>query len=177
MSSLKRGLIYLWTGSGAGKTTSALGTALRAIGHGKKVVIIQFMKKREDIGEYKIKDRLYPLYEIYQFGRREWIDLKSPSEEDKKLAKRGLEFAKKIMLEKKPFLLILDEINLAVATGLLSLKEVLSFLDMVPKEVTVYLTGRHAPKALIDRADFATEIVPIKHPISIGIKGREGIDY
>ncbi len=98
--------IYLWTGHGAGKTTSALGVALRCIGHKQKVVVIQFMKGRKDIGEYKIKNKLKPYHEIYQFGRKGFVNLKKPSEEDKNMAKKALEFAKK-KLKEKPHLIIL----------------------------------------------------------------------
>ena len=90
---MKKALVYLWTGSGAGKTTSAL----RAVGHGQKVVVIQFMKGKKDIGEYKIKNRLKPNYEIYQFGHSGWIYPNKITLKDKELAKNGLNFAKKII--------------------------------------------------------------------------------
>jgi len=174
------GYIYLYTGTGAGKTTNALGLALRAIGHKQKVVIIQFMKWWKNIGEYKIKNKLKPYYEIYQFGRPGWLKLDGSSNEikyrgmkfkvrtieelDRKLAKKGLEFAKKIMKEKKPHLLVLDEINLAVYSNLLKVEEVLEFLEKIPKRTTIVLTGRYAPKELIDRADFVNEIIEVKSP-------------
>ncbi len=170
----KTGNIYLWTGEGAGKTTSALGVALRAVGQGKKVVIIQFMKGRKNIGEYKVRKKLGHLYEIHQFGRKGWVNIKNPSEKDKELAKKGLEFAKKAV-RIKPFLLILDELNLAVYAKLLKLNEVLDFLDKIPGSVTVYLTGRKAPKKLVDRADFATRIETIKMPRKM--TARKGIEY
>lgn len=172
----KRGLVYLWTGFGAGKTTSALGVALRAVGHSKKVVVIQFMKWWKNIGEYKIMKRLQPEYEIYQFGRKGWIGYKNLGEEDRKMAVKALEFAKK-KLSEKPFLMILDEVNLAVAKKLISEKQLIDFLDSVPPETTIYLTGRFATKGLIKRADFATEIKELKHPLRDGIQAREGIEY
>ncbi|MBD3263239.1 cob(I)yrinic acid a,c-diamide adenosyltransferase, partial [Candidatus Woesearchaeota archaeon] len=168
------GLIYLWTGEGAGKSTSAFGTALRAIGHKKKVVIIQFLKGRKDVGEYKVAEQLKPYYEIHQFGRPEFIDLKNPTDKDKELAQRGLEFAKKV-LEQKPFLLILDEINLAVAHKLLETKDILELLNSAPEETTIYLTGRHAPNELLERADVVNEIKVVKFPKDI--KTLEGIQY
>ncbi|RLE54479.1 MAG: cob(I)yrinic acid a,c-diamide adenosyltransferase [Candidatus Methanomethylicota archaeon] len=158
------GLVFLYTGTGAGKTTSALGLALRCIGHGLKVVVIQFMKGRKDIGEYLVRDRLSPDYEIYQFGRLDWVNLKEPSEEDKRLAKKALEFAEKIAIEKKPFLLILDEINLAAAINLISVEEVLSLLSKIPDETHVVLTGRYAPPELINRADVVNLVVEVKYP-------------
>jgi len=118
------GHIYLYTGTGGGKTTNALGLALRSLGHNHKVVIIQFMKWWKKTGEYKIRKRLKG-YEIYQFGRKGWKELGKLDERDKFLAKRGLKFAKRIMKKKKPHLLVLDEINLAVYCKLLDVKEVL----------------------------------------------------
>jgi len=168
------GLIYLYTGEGAGKTTNALGLALRSIGHKQKVIIIQFLKWWKKTGEYKFKDILPEYYEIYQFGREGWIGLENLTEEDKELTRNGLEFARKC-LEKKPNLLILDEINLAVHCKMIDVKEILEFLDQVPKETTVILTGRHASQELIDRADFVNEIIDKKHPDEI--PAQEGIQY
>lgn len=168
------GLIYLYTGTGAGKTTNALGLALRSIGHKHKVIIIQFLKWWKNTGEYKFKDILPEYYEIYQFGRKGWIGLENLTEEDKELTKKGLEFAKKC-LEKKPNLLVLDEINLAIHCKMIDVKEVLEFLDKVPKETTVVLTGRNAPQELIDRADFVNEIIDKKHPEEI--PSEKGIQY
>ncbi len=169
------GYAYLYTGTGGGKTTNALGLALRSVGHGHKVVIIQFMKWWKNTGEYKIRKKLEPYYEIYQFGRKGWIGLSNLEEEDKTLAKRGLEFAKKIVKEKKPHLLVLDEINLAVHCKLLDFSEVLDLLDNIPKKTDVVLTGRHAPKELMDRADFVNEVRDIKHPKEIPT--TKGIQY
>lgn len=158
------GYIYLYTGTGAGKTTNALGLALRSVGHKHKVVIIQFLKWWKNTGEYKIRKMLAPYYEIHQFGRKGWHGLSSLGEEDKKLARKALKFAEKIVKEKKPHLLVLDEINLAVYCKLLDVKEVLEFLDKIPKKTDVVLTGRYAPKELIERAEFVNEVKDIKYP-------------
>jgi cob(I)alamin adenosyltransferase len=168
------GTIFLYTGYGAGKTTNALGLALRCVGHKLKVIIIQFMKGRRDIGEYLIKDRLGPEYEIYQFGSTEYITLVNPSMEDKGIAKKGLEFAKEV-LKKKPHLLVLDELNLAAAIGLLDKKEILDFLKQVPKETDVVLTGRMAPSWLIDKADIVNLVAEVKTPKKM--YNRIGINY
>lgn len=173
---MNRGNIHLYTGNGEGKSLTAFGLALRAVGHGYKVVIIQFLKGRKDIGEYKIKDRLSPEYEIYQFGREEFIDLSKPKPVDYELARRGLEFAWKA-LEKKPRVLVLDEVNLAVAVGLLKVEDVIRFLDVVPEETVVVLTGRNAPRELIERADLVTEMHEVKHPYRTGVPARRGIEY
>lgn len=166
--------VYLWTGDGWGKTTSALGASLRAIGHSKKVVFIQFMKCRKDIGEYRIKKKLGRKFEMHQFGRAGWVDLKKPKEEDKKLAQKALAFAEQKAKE-KPFLLILDEINVAVAIGLIKEKEVVDFLNQVPSAVHVYLTGRWATAGLKKRANWVNVITPTKGPKKL--IGEKGIDW
>lgn len=168
-------MIYLYTGEGVGKTTSALGLALRTVGQKKKVVIIQFMKGRKDIGEWKIRKKLAPYYQIYQFGRKEFIKpISQPKPIDYQLAKKGLEFAKKI-IKKGPDLLILDEINLAVAIGLIKLDDILELLDNIPKRVNIVLTGRRAPKKLIEKAEVVNEMKVVKMPRNI--KAEKGIQY
>jgi cob(I)alamin adenosyltransferase len=183
------GYVYLYYGTGGGKTANALGLALRSVGHDKKVVIIQFFKWRDDIGEYLVKDRLAPNYEIYQFGREAWLGEKDKTAEfagekftvecvkshDKELAKRGLEFAAKVIREKKPHLLVLDEIALAAQWKLLDVNDVLTLLENVPEETTVVMTGRLAPKKLIARADFVNVVKLVKMPEDF--KLTEGIQY
>ena len=171
-----KGLVYLYTGEGEGKTTNAFGLALRAVGHGYSVIIIQFMKGRKYIGEYKIKDRLAPEYEIHQFGREDFIDFKNPMPLDYELARKGLEFAKKA-LKRKPRLLILDEINLAAHFGIVKTEDLLKLLADIPEETTVILTGRRAPGKLIERADLVTEMRLIKHPFEKNVPAREGLEY
>ncbi len=169
-------LIYLYTGEGGGKTTNAFGFALRAIGHGYKAIIIQFMKGWKDIGEVKACRRLAPECELYQFGRRGFVDPNNPSPDDRRLAHEGLEFARKA-LKKKPKLLVLDEINLAAAFGLIKVEDVLKLLDEVPQSTIVMLTGRRAPRELIDIADFVSVIEDVKHPSKEGIPARKGVEY
>ena len=158
------GYVYLYTGTGAGKTANALGLALRSVGHKHKVIIIQFLKWWRNTGEYQIRDMLAPYYEIYQFGRKGWIGLGNLDEEDKKLAHKALDFAGRIAEEKKPNLLILDEINLALYCQLLEANEVISLLDRLPADTDVVLTGRYAPKELMERADFVNEVKEVKYP-------------
>ncbi len=183
------GYVYLYYGTGGGKTANALGLALRSVGHGKSVVIIQFFKWRSDIGEYLIKDKLAPYYEIYQFGRQAWLGevdkiaefagekfmVECVKNHDKELAKRAVDFARKIMQDKKPHLLVLDEIALAAYWKLLDLKDMLELLDNVPEETTVVMTGRFAPKELVDRADFVNVVQLVKMPEEF--KLTEGIQY
>ena len=169
------GYIYLYTGTGGGKTVNALGLALRSVGHKHKVVIIQFLKWWKKTGEYMIREKLKPYYEIHMFGREGWIGLDNLGEEDRKLAEKGLEFAKKIIKEKHPNLIVLDEINLALHCHMLDIDEVIEFLDNIPEESDVVLTGRYAPKKLIDRADFVNEVKDLKHPEEVVT--TEGIQY
>jgi len=171
-----RGFVHLYTGDGEGKSITAFGLALRAVGHGYKVVIVQFMKGRKEIGEYRIRSRLSPEYEIHQFGRREFVDLASPEPADIELAREALAFARNT-LKRKPRLLILDEVNLAVAAGLLKLEDVLDLLEEIPPSTTIVMTGRRAPRELVDRADLVTEMHEIKHPIKRGVPARKGIEY
>jgi len=156
----------VYTGEGAGKTTNALGLALRCLGHGYKVVIIQFLKWWKNTGEYKFRKKMPKNYEIFQFGRKGWIGLENLTEKDKVLSRKALTLARKKTKE-KPRLLVLDEINLALYCKLIGVKEVIEFLKTVPKETSVVLTGRHAPRELVDFADFVNEIIDVKHPDEI----------
>lgn len=173
----KHARIHVYTGDGEGKTTTALGLALRAVGHKHRVVVVQFLKGRKYVGEYKIRDMLKPYYEIHQFGKERFIDLKNPRKEDKKMAQRAFEFAKKLVKEKKPDLLILDEINLAMHAKLIMVDEVAEWLDSLPKEITVVLTGRNAPKRILEKADLVTVMKNVKHPYEKGMPAEEGVEY
>jgi cob(I)alamin adenosyltransferase len=179
----------LYYGTGGGKTANALGLALRSVGHNKSVIIIQFLKWKKDIGEILVKDKLAPYYEIYQFGREAWLGEEDKTAEfagekfsvecvkghDKELAKEALDFAARVLKEKKPHLLVLDEIGLAAQWKLLDVKDVLALLDNVPEETTVVMTGRLAPKELVDRADFVNVVQLVKMPRDF--KLTEGIQY
>ncbi len=135
------------------------------------------MKGRgEEIGEFNIQKRLQPEYIVYQFGRKEFIDFNNPRPLDYELAKKGLDFAKKVLKE-RPKLLILDEINLAVHFKILPLSEVVELLKNIPRETTVVLTGRRAPEELIDMADLVTEMRLVKHPFEKGVQARKGVEY
>ena len=182
------GYVYLYFGTGGGKTANALGLALRSVGHNKSVIIIQFLKWKKDIGEILVKERLAPYYEIYQFGREAWLGeeektaefagekftVESVKSHDKELARKGLDFAAQVM-KKKPHLLVLDEVGLAAQWKLLEVKDVLKLLDKVPSETTVVMTGRLAPKELVDRADFVNVVELVKMPEDF--KLTEGIQY
>ncbi|MBI5159336.1 cob(I)yrinic acid a,c-diamide adenosyltransferase [Candidatus Micrarchaeota archaeon] len=167
------GFVYVYTGDGAGKTTAALGLALRAVGHKHKVVVVQFMKGWENTGEFIIQKNLAPFYEIKQFGTREFVDLKNPSGEDKGRAEKAMNFAFE-KLKEKPNVLILDEVNLACAIGLVEVKQLLELIESADEKTAIVCTGRNAPKELCERADFVTEVENIKRK---KISAHEGIEY
>lgn len=169
---MSKGNIFLITGNGAGKTTAALGAALRACGHKQSVVMVQFMKGRKDIGEYKIQKQL-KTFKVYQFGRKQFVDLKHPELEDMKLAAKGLEFIRK--LKKWPEVLIVDELNLAISTGMLTAEEVIAVLNKIPAKCNVFITGRYASPKMMEYADYVNEILLIKAPKEM--KTRKGIEF
>lgn len=167
-----KGNIFLITGNGVGKTTAALGAALRACGHKQNVIMVQFMKGRKDIGEYKVQNQL-KTFKVCQFGRKEFVDLKHPSLEDVKKAQQGLEFIRKI--KKWPEVLIIDELNLAISTGMLSNEEVIAVLNKIPAKCNVFITGRYASPKMMEFADYVNEILLIKAPKDM--KTRKGIEF
>jgi len=174
--SLERGLIQVYTGLGKGKTTAALGLALRAAGHGLKVYIVQFMKGWPDYGELVSVEKL-PNITLHQFGRPEFVDKDNPDPEDIRQAHQALDHARQIITAGKHDIVILDEINVALDFGLISLAEVLGLLDAKPGKIELVLTGRHAHPDVVKRADLVTEMLDIKHPYAEGIRGRRGIEY
>ena len=169
-------MIYLFTGEGGGKTIAALGLALRSVGHRRKVIMIQFLKGRKDVGEYKVAQKLKPYFRIYQFGRKEFVNLKNPTPLDLKLARKGFEFAKRCV-KRKPDLLILDEINLVAAYNFIPEKEIIEFLSKLPATIDVVLTGRRASQRLYRLADGVSVVKKVKHVFDRGILARKGIEY
>ena len=173
-----QGLVLIFTGNGKGKTTAALGTALRAAGYGLRVVCVQFIKGTWHSGEVDALARL-PQIELHRSGagfyRMAGDDL--PEDVHKKAALHGLALARQKMLSGRYRVVILDEINNAVHTGLLPLVEVLDLLDDRPPEVDVILTGRDADEELVARAHLVTDMREVKHPFQQGIMARKGIDY
>ena len=172
---LERGMVEVYTGDGRGKTTAAIGLAFRAVGHGLRVHIIQFMKGDETYGEF-ISCRSHPAIEIEQFGRKEFVNLAEPSTIDVELAREGLDRAREVLTAGEADLVILDELNVAVGFGLVPVEDVIALLDLRPPHVELLITGRMAPQELLDRADLVTEMLEVKHPFSQGVLARKGID-
>jgi cob(I)alamin adenosyltransferase len=171
-----RGLIQVYTGSGKGKTTCALGLGLRAVGQGLKVYVVQFIKGRET-GESRAAERLAPELTFRFFGRAGFGRLRSPAPEDLQLIREAWDLARRVITAGEHHLVILDEINLALAFDLLPLAEVLEVIRRRPPQVEVVLTGRNAPPELLEVADLVTEMHPVKHYFQAGVKAREGIEY
>ncbi|MCK4237071.1 MAG: cob(I)yrinic acid a,c-diamide adenosyltransferase [Candidatus Krumholzibacteria bacterium] len=170
------GLIQVYTGTGKGKTTAALGLAMRACGHGLRAYMVQFMKGRIDYGELKVAERIEGLT-IEQFGRPDFVDKDNPAEEDIELAREALARSKEIVLSGEYDLVILDEINVAVSFGLIALRRVIDFVKKKPPGLELILTGRFAPDELIEIADTVTEMREVRHHYQKGIKARKGIEY
>jgi cob(I)alamin adenosyltransferase len=170
------GYVQVYTGNGKGKTTAALGLALRAAGHGMKTYIGQFLKG-QTYGELAVVRRLASLITIEQFGRRDFIHVtENPEDEDIERARRGLEKCRRAMLSGKFRMIVLDEICVALYFKLLSEKAVLDFLAQKPGDVEVVLTGRYAPPSLLRRADLVTEMKEKKHYYAKGVQARAGIE-
>jgi len=167
-------MIQVYTGNGKGKTTAALGLALRASGAGKKVYICQFAKGRL-YNEIKTLKKISNI-KIEQFGRRCFIK-KSLDKIDVKLALAGLEAVKKIISSKKHQLIILDEINIAVKYKLIPLGDLIELIKKTPRNIEIILTGRYAHSEILDLADLVSEIKEIKHYYNLGVKARRGIEY
>ncbi|MFW6113996.1 MAG: cob(I)yrinic acid a,c-diamide adenosyltransferase [Actinomycetota bacterium] len=169
-------MIQVYTGSGKGKTTAALGQALRALGHGARVYMIQFMKGRT-YGELLAAESCLPDFSIVMSGRDEFVKKGAPDDIDLKMATEGLKLARKVVTEGEYDMLILDEINVAVDYGLLDLEGVLDFLRSCPEDMEVVCTGRYAAPEIIEMADMVSEVKEIKHHYQKGVAMRKGIEY
>jgi len=172
----KQGLIHVYSGPGKGKTTASLGLAMRACGHGWQVLMICFMKGDPNYGEVKMAEQISN-FTIIQSGLPTFVKKGEPSEQDKRLANKGLLKALSALKNKTHDLLILDEINVALDYGLIELHEVLELINCKPKEMELVLTGRSAHPDVVRKADVVSEILMVKHPFEKGITNREGIDY
>ena len=161
----------MYTGPGKGKTTCALGLALRAVGRGLKVYVIQFLKGRET-GESRAAQRLAPELTWRTFGRPGLGKLRAPTPEDLRQLREAWDLAHRVMAAGEHDLVILDEINLALAYRLIPLDEVLEALRRRPPGVEVVLTGRGAPPELVELADLVTEMRPVKHYFQAGVRAR-----
>jgi len=173
------GLVVVYTGSGKGKTTAALGMALRALGHGFKVLMVQFIKGEWFYGELSSSSRLEPDFELVAAGKGfvGIIDDDKPKQDHVAAAKEALRISKEKIASGKYDIIILDEINYAVNLQLISVDDVLELIKMKPKHTTLVLTGNHASDKVIEVADLVTEMREVKHPYKQGKKAKRGVDF
>ena len=171
-----KGLVIVITGSGKGKTTAAFGQALRAIGQGYKIFVLQFMKGRK-YGEFIAAEKYLPHLTICMSGLDSFVMRDNPAAIDIELAQKGLAAARKAIMSRKYDMIILDEINVALDFKLIKLKEVIDLVKNKPPALDLILTGRYAPKEIIKIADTVSEVREVKHHYNAGIKDRAGIEY
>ncbi len=190
------GLLHIYTGEGKGKTTSALGMALRAVGGGLKVIMIQFLKTSNRYGELTGAEKLAPGFKIVQMGpecvrlakdpsadedcigcMECHVDPENPRVADLDAARKALEFAEECLCSGEYDIVMLDEVNYAINFGLLTIDEVADTLDRRHETVEVVLTGREAHSRLLDMADYVTEMKEVKHPWRDDTEARKGIEY
>jgi cob(I)alamin adenosyltransferase len=173
---LEKGRIQVYTGDGKGKTTAALGLALRAVGRGLRVVMIQFLKGDGPTGEL-LSSRVLPGLQIKPMGRGGFIGPDGPEARDMELGAAALAEARKALESGTCDVLILDEVNVAVSLGVVPERAVLDVMESRPRDIELVLTGRNAPKAFLDKADLVTTMVCTKHYFDQGQVARVGIEF
>lgn len=170
-------MVHVYTGNGKGKTTSSLGMALRAVGHGMKVSMIQFMKGGIKYGELESAKMLAPMLTIIPMGRPDFVKRENPDPIDIEWAEKGIKTAEKIIQNGDCNILILDELLVALDFHLIPLAKVIELIKKTPSNIELVLTGRNAPKEIIEIADLVTEMAEVKHYFNKGIVSRRGFDY
>ena len=173
--SLELGRVQVYTGNGKGKTTAALGLALRAVGRGLKVCVFQFIKGGGRYGEHLAAEKLAPLLTIIQTGRPGWVNTKDITE-DRRVAQEALARAEELLTSGEFDLFICDEINGAVGFGLIDVEQALELISRKPEKTELVLTGRNAHQRVIEAADLVTEMREIKHYYKAGVPARTGIE-
>lgn len=169
-------MVQIYTGNGKGKTTAALGLAMRAVGHGLTVIMIQFMKGKINYGELKTA-KLLTGFTIEQYGRPDFVNPDKPEQEDIRLAEEGLRRAAEVIASKKYDFVILDEILVAASFGLITVQDIIKLIKSAPREMELILTGRYMPPELEQHADMISEVREVKHHFQSGVSARKGIEY
>jgi cob(I)alamin adenosyltransferase len=170
------GTVQVYTGDGKGKTTAALGQALRAWGHGRRILMIQFMKGRINYGELEAAKRLEG-FDIVQVGRETFVSKEHPDPKDVRLARDGWELLRERVAAGEYDMIIADELNVAVDYGLVPLEEVLGLIRAKPPELELVITGRYAHPDVVELADLVSEVREIKHHYRKGLEAREAVEY
>jgi cob(I)alamin adenosyltransferase len=169
-------MILIYTGNGKGKTTAALGIAMRASGHGLNVIMIQFMKGKINYGELEAVKELSN-FTIEQYGRPDFVNPENPTKEDMSLAKKALARAREVIMSGRYDIVVLDEINVAVNFGLIKSADVIALFKKKPSRVSLVLTGRYMPEEFIHYADLITECRELKHYFKKGVQAQKGFEY
>ena len=172
----RKGLVQVYTGNGKGKTTAAFGQALRAVGQGYRVCIIQFMKGRK-YGEFLAAEKYLPNLTIHLSGLDSFVMRDNPAPLDIELARQGLDLARQAIASGDYDMVILDELNVAADFRLIPLDDVIDLIKNKPASVDLILTGRYAPPEIVELADTVSEICEIRHHYNAGVKDRAGIEY
>ncbi|HSW65100.1 MAG TPA: cob(I)yrinic acid a,c-diamide adenosyltransferase [Dissulfurispiraceae bacterium] len=172
---MRKGYVQVYTGNGKGKTTAAIGLALRAAGAGQKIFFGQFVKKKQ-CSEHKALERFSDLIIVQQFGTG-FIRSEKANERAMAAAQKGFMAAAAAILSEEYDVVILDEINIVLHKKMIALRELLLLLDQKPAKTEVVLTGRHAPAALMRRANLVTEMKMVKHYMEAGVPARKGIEW
>ncbi|PWM77828.1 MAG: cob(I)yrinic acid a,c-diamide adenosyltransferase [Phascolarctobacterium sp.] len=170
------GKIQVYTGDGKGKTSAALGVAFRACARGARVIMLAFLKDDPEYSE-AIGAHLLPGFTLKQVGRDAFVNFKNPDKIDLDMARSGWELAKEVILKRQADVLILDEINIVLQTGMLPVDEVVDFLAAHKGVTEIICTGRGAPQKLCDAADLVTDMQEVKHYFHLGVASRAGIDF
>jgi cob(I)alamin adenosyltransferase len=172
----RRGLVQVYTGNGKGKTTAAFGQALRAIGQGCRVCVIQFMKGRK-YGEFLAGEKYLPNLTLHLAGLDSFVMRENPAPLDIELARQGLTLAREAIASGDYDMVILDELNVAADFKLIALADVIDLIKNKPAAVALILTGRYAPPEVVALADTVSEIREVRHHYNAGVKERAGIEY
>jgi len=172
----RKGLVQVYTGNGKGKTTAAFGQALRAVGQGYRVCIIQFMKGRK-YGEFLAAEKHLPNLTIHLSGLDSFVMRENPAPLDIELAHRGLDLARQAIASGDYDMVILDEINVAADFKLVPLDDIIALIKNKPASLDLILTGRYAPPEIVAIADTVSEIKEVRHHYNAGVKDRPGIEF
>lgn len=179
MAKLTQGCIQIYTGNGKGKTTAAMGQAVRAVGGGYRVYIVQFLKNW-DTGELHSLKKFEPELQIFRFEKPRkffWELNEEEKAEVKKEIQTAFEFCKKVFQNKECDILIMDEVMGAIGNNLLDIQEVVDFMHSKPEDMELVMTGRNVPEAIMEAADLVTEMREIKHYYAKGVPARKGIEF
>jgi cob(I)alamin adenosyltransferase len=171
------GHVQVYTGDGKGKTTASLGLVLRAAGYGHRSCIVSFLKGDPNYGELRFMREHMPMVDYHLAGLMAFADPSNPSPEQLEIAAEGMRIAREAIAGGEYHVVVCDELNVAIAIGLVKEADVLAMLEQRPEHVEVVITGRDAPDAIVEAADLVTEMRLVKHYYDAGVPARRGIEF